>query len=88
MLFRDGCPKGETPADIAARADRVIQRLRNCKADILIFSSAHILRVLAARWLGLPVEAGALLVLDTASISLLGYEHNDAEPIIRRWNMP
>lgn len=88
MLFRDGCPKGETPADIAARADRVIQRLRNCKADILIFSSAHILRVLAARWLGLPVEAGALLVLDTASISLLGYEHNDAEPVIRRWNMP
>jgi probable phosphoglycerate mutase len=85
-LFGDGCPQGEMSGDIAARADRVISRLRDRDADILIFSSAHILRVLAARWLGLPVQAGGYFVLDTTSISVLGYEHNIDEPVIRAWN--
>lgn len=86
-VFRDGCPQGETAADVGARADKVIGRLRAANADILIFSSAHFLRVLAARWLGLPPEGGALLVLDTASISVLGYEHDLGEPVLRRWNL-
>ncbi|RWF40466.1 MAG: histidine phosphatase family protein [Mesorhizobium sp.] len=86
-VFRDGCPQGETAADVGARADRIIDRLRKANADILIFSSAHLLRVLAARWLGLAPESGALFVLDTASISVLGYEHDLTEPVVRKWNL-
>ncbi|AGB45367.1 fructose-2,6-bisphosphatase [Mesorhizobium australicum WSM2073] len=85
-VFRDGCPQGEVAADVGIRADRIIERLRKANADILIFSSAHFLRVLAARWLGLPPEGGALFVLDTASISVLGYEHDFGEPVVRKWN--
>ncbi|TPK39078.1 histidine phosphatase family protein [Mesorhizobium sp. B2-5-4] len=86
-VFRDGCLQGEMAADVGVRADRIIERLRRANADILIFSSAHFLRVLAARWLGLPPEGGALFVLDTASISVLGYEHNLGEPVVRKWNL-
>ncbi|WP_454848400.1 histidine phosphatase family protein [Rhizobium binxianense] len=85
-LFRDGCPDGEAAADIGARADRIVAELRAAAAPVLIFSSSHFLRVLAARWLGLPPEDGARLVLDTASISVVGYEHDLTEPVIRRWN--
>ncbi|MBZ9811728.1 histidine phosphatase family protein [Mesorhizobium sp. BR1-1-9] len=85
-VFRDGCPQGETAADVGARADRIIDRLREANADMLIFSSAHFLRVLTARWLGLPPQDGALFVLDTASISVLGYEHDLGEPVVRKWN--
>ncbi|QKC89427.1 histidine phosphatase family protein [Mesorhizobium sp. NZP2234] len=86
-VFRDGCPQGETAADVGARADRIIRRLRDAGGSILIFSSAHFLRVLTARWLGLPPEGGALFVLDTASISVLGYEHDLSEPVVRKWNL-
>ncbi|MCA0028882.1 MULTISPECIES: histidine phosphatase family protein [unclassified Mesorhizobium] len=85
-VFRDGCPQGETAADVGARSDRIIDRLREANADTLIFSSAHFLRVLTARWLGLPPQDGALFVLDTASISVLGYEHDLGEPVVRKWN--
>jgi probable phosphoglycerate mutase len=85
-LFRDGCPRGETAADVGARADRIIGELRDVNGKVLIFSSAHFLRVLAARWAGLPPEGGAHFVLDTASISVLGYEHDLTEPVVRRWN--
>ncbi len=85
-LFRDGCPGGETAADVGARADRVIARIRALDADLILFSSAHCLRVLAARWIGLPPEGGALLVLGTASVSVLGYEHDRSEPVLRAWN--
>ena len=86
QLFRDGCPEGEAAADVGARADAIIAELRKANARILVFSSSHFLRVLGARWLGLPPEGGAHFVFDTTSISVLGYEHNLAEPVIRRWN--
>ncbi|MBX4892614.1 histidine phosphatase family protein [Rhizobium bangladeshense] len=86
QLFRDGCPNGETAADVGARADAVIGGLRETAGAVLIFSSSHFLRVLAARWLGLPPQGGAHFVLDTATISVLGYEHDLTEPVIRRWN--
>ena len=85
-LFRDGCPRGELTSDVGARADLTVGQLRQTDGTILIFSSSHFLRVLAARWLGLLPEAGELFVLDTASISILGYEHDLTEPVIRRWD--
>ncbi len=86
QVFREGCPGGEMPEDVGARADRVAARVRAVPGDVLIFSSAHFLRVLAARWLGLPVAAGQYLVLSTASLCALGYEHDASEPVIRLWN--
>ncbi|HEY2147878.1 MAG TPA: histidine phosphatase family protein [Pirellulales bacterium] len=85
-LFRDGCPDGETPRQIGERADRVVGRLRAINGDVLLFSSAHFLRVLAVRWLGFEAAAGACLVLSTASLSILGYEHDRTEPAMRLWN--
>jgi broad specificity phosphatase PhoE len=85
-LFRDGCPNGESPEQVGARADRVVSRVRAVKGDVLIFSSGHFLRVLGARWLGLEPAAGKFLMLDTASLSALSYEHNLSQPAIRFWN--
>jgi broad specificity phosphatase PhoE len=86
QLFRDGCPGGESPAEVAARADRVVGRLRAIPGDSLVFSSGHFLRMLASRWLGLEPSAGRLFLLSTASLSRLGYEHGLSEPVIRLWN--
>jgi probable phosphoglycerate mutase len=86
QLFRDGCPGGESVADVGARADRVLARLRSLQGDLLLFSSAHFLRVLAARWLGLDPSGGRYFVLSTATLSILGYEHSKADPVIRLWN--
>jgi probable phosphoglycerate mutase len=86
FLFRDGAPGGEPPDQVGARADRVIQRIRAIEGNVLIFSSAHILRVFAARWLGLEAAGGRYFLLDTSSLSILGYEHNLEEPAIRLWN--
>jgi len=85
-LFRDGCPGGESVAQISARADRAVSKLRAANGDVLVFSSGHILRVIAARWLGMPALAGENFALDTATLSVLGYLHNLAEPAIRLWN--
>jgi broad specificity phosphatase PhoE len=85
-LFRDGCPGGESVAEAGARADRVVTALRKAGGNVLVFSSAHFLRMLTARWLGLAPADGALFVLDTASMSVLGYEHDMSEPVLRRWN--
>jgi len=86
QLFRDGCPGGESPAQVAARADRVVRRLRDAGGDALLFSSGHFLRMLAVRWLGLEPLAGRYFVLGTASLSALGYEHHASEPAIQLWN--
>ena len=85
-LFRDGCPGGENSKQVGARADRVVQRVRAIRGDVLLFSSGHFLRVLAARWLGLEPEAGRFFLLGTASLSALSYEHNEAQPVIRFWD--
>jgi probable phosphoglycerate mutase len=85
-LFRDGCPGGETPDQIGARADRVVSRLRASEGNVVIFSSGHFLRVLAARWVALEVGAGRCFALDTASLSALGYERSRSRPVIRLWN--
>ena len=86
QLFRDGCPGGESPADAGSRADRVIARIRAATGNVLVFSSGHILRVLGARWLGLPPGGGRYFLLGTASVSTLGYEHDKTEPVFKLWN--
>jgi broad specificity phosphatase PhoE len=85
-LFRDGCPGGESPNQIGARADRVVSRIREIGGNVLIFSSGHILRVLTARWLGLEPAGGKYFALSTASLSALSYEHNLSKPVIQLWN--
>jgi broad specificity phosphatase PhoE len=86
-IFRDGCPRGESPTQVSMRADRVIARLRNLEGDIAIFSHGHFGRVLAARWIGLGIEQALHFLLGTASLSILGYGHNLVEePAIILWN--
>ncbi len=86
QLFRDGCPGGESPSEVGTRADRMVQRVRAVKGNVLIFSSGHFLRAFAARWLGVDVAIGRFFMLSTASLSALGYEHNLSQPVIRLWD--
>jgi probable phosphoglycerate mutase len=83
-LWRDGCPNGETAAEVGLRADRVAARLAGVDGVAVAFAHGHLLRVLAARWCGLPPEAGAVLALDPATVSTLGCERE--QRVIRRWN--
>ena len=85
-VFREGGPHGETVADVSGRADRVVARVREIQGCVLVFSSGHFLRALAARWVGLPVACGQYLALDTAALSIVGYEHGRDRPVIRLWN--
>jgi broad specificity phosphatase PhoE len=85
-LFRDGFPGGESFDKIGARADRVVKRVRSVDGVVLLFSSAHFLRILAARWLGLEPQGARYFLLGTASLSTLTYEHNPSEPVIGLWN--
>lgn len=87
-LFRDGAPGGESVDDISARADRVVSRLRSAGDKVLVFSSGHFLRILAARWLGQPADMGRCFLLGTATLSILGYEHSLDSPAIELWNQP
>ncbi len=87
QLFRDGCPGGESPNQVATRADRVVSRVRAVQGNVLIFTSGHFMRVLAARWLGLePTQNSRYFMLSTASLSALGYEQDLSRPVIRLWN--
>ena len=86
QLSRDGCPGGESPDQVGARADRVVRRVREVKGDVLVFSHRDFLRTLAARWLGLDLAAGRYFLLRNASLSALGYEESPAEPVIRLWD--
>lgn len=85
-LFRDGCPGGESVLQITERADRVVSRIRALKGNVLIFSSGHVLRVLAARWIGGAAALGRRLVLDPACVCMLGYDHDRLDSVIRLWN--
>lgn len=84
MLFRDGCPGGESPEQVGARADRVIARVRAVEGHVALFAHGHIFRVFAARWLGLPAEAGCYFLLDTATLNILSYYRGI--PAVKRWN--
>jgi probable phosphoglycerate mutase len=86
QLFLDGAPGGESPQQVALRADRVVSRIRGVAGDVLLFSSGHFLRVLATRWIGIEPINGRSLMLDTASLSTLTYENSLSQPAIRFWN--
>ena len=87
QLFRDGCPGGESPMQVAARADRIVTRVRAVQGDVLLFSSGHFIRVLASRWIGIePTVTARSFMLSTASLSALGYEQDFSRPVIRLWN--
>jgi broad specificity phosphatase PhoE len=86
VLWRDGCPGGETAAEVGARVDPLVDELAALDGDVALFSHGHVLRVLTARWLALPPESGALFALDTGTLSILGFERDVR--VIRRWNAP
>ena len=86
QLFRDGCPGGESPQQVAVRADHVVELVRSVPGNVLLFSSGHFLRMLAARWTGMDMIGARSLTLSNASLSVLGYENGFAQPSIRLWN--
>ena len=86
LVFRDGCPGGETPDQVGARADRVIARARAVQGDVALFAHGHILRVLAARWIGLAPREGERFLLDTGMLSIL--DDYRGVPAIKIWNAP
>jgi probable phosphoglycerate mutase len=86
LLFQDGCPGGESPEQVGARVDRVIARIRGADGDIALFAHGHVLRVLAARWIGLPPSGGQHFLLNTGTLSVLGYYREI--PAVRIWNGP
>ena len=86
MLFRDGCPGGETPEQVGIRVDRVIARARASGGDVALFAHGHVLRVLVARWIGLPAEGGQHFLLDTGTLCVLGNYYS--MPAVKIWNCP
>jgi probable phosphoglycerate mutase len=86
MIFRDGCPGGESPEQVGARVDRIIARIRSVEGDVALFAHGHLFRVFAARWLGLSATAGSSFLLDTSTVSVLS--HYRGIPAVKRWNAP
>ncbi len=87
LLFRDGCPGGESPQAITARVDRLAARLKGLTGNVLCFAHGHVLRILTARWVGQPLTFACCLLLGTASLSSLGFDHGNLdEPAIKLWN--
>jgi broad specificity phosphatase PhoE len=86
LIFRDGCPGGEAPEQVSARVDRVIARSRAVPGDTALFAHGHLLRVFAARWIGLPARGGQHFLLNTGTLCVLGYYHEI--PAVRIWNRP
>ena len=86
LIFRDGCPDGEAPDEVGARVDRVIARARAVEGNVALFAHGHVLRVLAARWIGLPASAGQHFLLDTGTLNILGYYRGI--PAVKTWNAP
>lgn len=86
MVFKNGCPGGETPELIGERADKVIKKIRTTKGNVALFAHGHFLRVLTSRWLGFPTQAGSHFLLDTGTLSILSYYRED--PAIQLWNAP
>jgi broad specificity phosphatase PhoE len=86
QIFRDGCPGGESAAEVAARADRVLARIHDIGDDVLIFSSGHFLRMFTTRWLSMESALGNCFLLSTASLSILSYGHDLSEPAVHLWN--
>jgi broad specificity phosphatase PhoE len=86
FLWRDGVPNGETVEQVGVRADAVIARIASANGDVALFSHGHFLRIFTARWLGLEASGGRLFALDTATISVLGFERETH--VMKRWNMP
>jgi broad specificity phosphatase PhoE len=87
QLFRDGCPGGESPAQVKARADNVMRRVRAVQGDVLLFSSGHFIRMLTARWIGVEPSVHSMsFLLSTASLSAVGYDADVSRPVIRLWN--
>ena len=86
LIFRDGCPGGELPAQVGARVDRAIARARAVEGDVALFAHGHVLRVLVARWIGLPAGAGQHFLLDTGTLCVLGYYREI--PAVKIWNGP
>jgi broad specificity phosphatase PhoE len=86
LIFRDGCPGGEAPDQVGARADRSIARARSVDGDVALFAHGHVLRVLVARWIGLPAGAGQHFLLDTGTLNVLGDYRGT--PAVKIWNAP
>jgi broad specificity phosphatase PhoE len=84
LIFRDGCPGGESPEQVGARVDRVIARARADEGNVALFAHGHVLRALVARWIGLPASAGQHFLLDTGTLCILGY-YRDV-PAVQVWN--